>query len=343
MEETAMKRMALCIMDTDKGYAQAFAHVVAVDHPGYAVALREGCADCPRACDVCLCVSATGVDGAACDRCIPLTDERKCAGVSAVLAEARRFVAEKRLEKRENEQGTGSPLAFAGEVDGLVCVYAKAGGVGASVTALGIARELTRYRGRRALYLCVTETEAQTLAPSGGAAMRAEAFLYHYLRLRSDKPAAAAVDADIVALARAAAPADGYGLHRLAPDADANSLSALGAPALLAAIADFKRALALDMVVIDFGTRRRFLREFLDGADPALVEVRPERPAGGGMPAAQTDDGTLLFVNPVCHEDIRCAGGRTEVGLANAFGLAVKQCCDRILGETPQEEDSTVP
>lgn len=322
-------------MDQDKGYADAFARVIALDHPGCSVTLRGGCGGCRRGADVCL--AARGAAEDCQKRLLLLEGEKdaeaaqgektpavwKYAGAAHILAASRRLAMERRAVPAAGAAGGEPPVPDASlPEDLLACFFAKSGGVGTSCAAIGAARELSRYRGRRTLYLSLEEKESEALfPPEAGGAMRAEAFLFQYLQKRRGGAGA------LRGLLETAAAQDGYGVYRLAPDARENSLSSLTAGEVLALLAQLRAALSLDKIVLDFGTRLRMLRAFTDICEAALVEVSRE-----GLPAA-AEDGVAAFANPDCAQDVRRMGSHTEIGLAGAFGLAVKQCCDRLLQE----------
>ena len=99
----------------------------------------------------------------------------------------------------------------------------------------------------------------------------------------------------------------------------------------------FAGALGLRRVVLDFGTRLRLLTEFAalpEAEEVCLIEVIAGAGGGAGKRRPLFAEGVVLeAVFPVCAEDIRKRDGYTDVGLANDFGLAVKEVCDRITGE----------
>jgi hypothetical protein len=223
-----MKRISICLVGEDRGYAEAFAKVVALDHAGYAVAARESCVDCPGGYDACLIAESlgfsdgVGVDSAgvacreACGGLVMLRDfagkgfsdmgagedstrsfsdgpradsgkntgrianarasvisafTDRHAGVASILDAARRVVLDRALAGPETGGGTSRrcEAGFAGAPDGekTICLHALAGGVGTSCCAIGIGRELARYRAKRVLCLSLEDRESAALCLSG--------------------------------------------------------------------------------------------------------------------------------------------------------------------------------
>ena len=347
-----MKNIELCIVDMDAHYRKAFMGAVALGHAGYSVTARDACGeDCAMDADVCVMHPAGG--GAARGGC-PRAFAPACGrygGAEAILGEARAFAFDRAAVSggRARMGGApGQPGAAAGQATrlapfpegALVCVYGCAGGQGTSCAAVGIGRELSRYRGARAMYLSLEDVEDPGLLPAGLCAMRAEEALYRYMR---------AVDAgageDMLGkLFRSAAGRDEYGLYRLAADEGAGSLASLAPEELYAFLARACAALGLARVVLDFGTRLHCLSAFasiLDDGEAVFVEALPETGGGAGKRRAafaDADSGRmgphlLTAAFPSCAEDIRELDGHTDVGIANAFGLAVKEACDRIMGD----------
>jgi hypothetical protein len=295
------------------------------------------------------------------------------AGVAAILDTVRGVVLDKALVGPEPVGGIlrRGGAGFAGAPDGekTICLYALAGGVGTSCAAIGIGRELARYREKRVLYISLEDREQAALCPacspgvkSGsvpgagagigtGSGMSTEEVLYRLMRCRKD-----GADPETVArLLRESVRPDEYGLFRLRGNIGLNSLAALGIQDVLDLLCAFEDALTVDFLILDFGTRLHALGEFADICEPIVLEVRPEsrgaafdQPAtpaahgketAGGPPFsadslyADSASQSYVFANPVCPEDIRETDGRVEVSLANAFGLAVKSVCDQLLGE----------
>jgi len=299
---------------------------------GINIRTRTACgADCDKAVDVCIFFG----DADAFQVCEKAFSPGcgKYAGVAAILCEARKAALD-----RSAACGRGMAPAIGTVFQGtsplgrgaLLCVYSYTGGIGTSCAAIGIGRELSRYRGERVLYLSLEDAEDRGLFPAGLSAMRAEETLYRYMRLADDGAGREGYER----LFRAAAIRDEYGLYRLAPDDGAGSLASLKPDELYAFSVCAAGSLGLTRVVMDFGTRLRFATQFLavtEGEEAFYFEVCPEGEERsrkrrslpiGGLPFS------AFF--PKCDEDIRSAEGYTDVGIANAFGLAVKEICDRI-------------
>ncbi|MCL2492624.1 MAG: hypothetical protein FWF33_01110 [Clostridiales bacterium] len=346
-----MKRISICIAGEERQYGERFARVVALDHPGFMLILREDCKDCREEADVCL-SSVPGRPGCVKYVAFAKWDEEpasfpepgregqrqtrspkipKYAGASAILSAARRIALardwEQNADRRTPDAAVGSlPPPVSGT---FVCVYAFSGGIGTSAAAIGITREMARYRGKKALYLSLEEVESRAFAPpEHEGPMRAEAFLFHYLRFKRSGASAA----ELQGLMQAAFRQDSYGAYRLGPDAGVSSLSGLEPGKFAALLADIERALSIDLFVLDFGTRIRSLQMFLDLCEAFCVEVRSAERPGAAQDRLLAETAPAVFVNPSCPEDVRDDGRTIEVSIANAFGLAVKEVCDQIPG-----------
>jgi len=327
-----MKNYTVCILDKDIHYTKAFIKAVAVGHTGFSVIARHDCgADCPEETDVCLRFEPEDKNGGTCEKSFrPACG--KYGGVTAILSEAGKFAFDRDMAagKGALKYGDGVSPLNAGS---LLCAYAYKGGLGTSCAAIGIGREFARYRGEKAMYLSLEDIEDEGLFPAGLSAMRTEEVLYRYLRLI--KLSGGNDEADrlfVSAVAR-----DEYGLYRFAPDTGAGSLAGVTAGELYILLANVSRALGLSRIVLDFGTRLNFLFEFASFIKPEealFVEMRQE---GGGSGSIKrqgllNEERRLSAAFPYCAEDIRKTDGYTDVGIANAFGLAVKELCDRIEG-----------
>jgi len=347
-----MNNYAVCILDTDIHYVKAFIKVVAVDHAGFSVGTRSACGEgCADGFDACIGFGskggAAGEAGGGAGRearaaCAKAFEPAcgKYAGAAAILGEARKFILDRAAPLwntgRQGERGSGLEAAGAFGPEALLCVHAFSGGVGTSCAAIGIGRELTRYRGEKVSYISLEDAEDAGLFPARLSAMRAEEALYRYLRLINTGAGKEGLDR----LFGAAFARDEYGLLRLAPDEGAGSLAGLAPDEIYAFLARVTGALGLNRIVLDFGTRLNFLKKFaaLLGPEEALfIEIRQEGiPESGSFPRPAgvlfNDEKWLAAAFPVCAEDIRIHDGYTGVGIANAFGLAVKETCDRIAG-----------
>jgi len=332
--------ISLCIIDRDTYFAKAFMRTVALDHAGFSVRARSACGpDCLKDVDACVDFGQDEAEGLAhCGKAFQPSCG-KYAGVESVLREVRAFVSghgnggagipvsENHFDYRVGAQQLGQGV--------LVCVYACAGGIGASTAAIGIGRELARYRGERVLYLSLEDSEDPGLFPPGVHAQRAEELLFRYLRsLRMGCARDAAAD-----LFCAAPGCDEYGLFRLAPDDGLCSLAGLSPQELYDFLLRFVDALKLTRVVLDFGTRLYFLKEFAamtENGEALFIEATASDEEGSRKRKVILDaeDHAIAASFPYCEEDVRKFERYTDIGLANAFGLAVKELCDRITGES---------
>jgi len=327
-----MKNYTLCILDNDTHYVKAFMKVVALEHAGFSVGTRSACGDgCAGETDVCLSFEA---GRGSCEKAF-VPGCGKYAGVAAILSETKKFLFDREMFSSDET----APLAgkerradaTAPDMAALICVYSYAGGSGTSCAAIGIGRELARYRGEQVLYLSLEDAEDAGLFPSGLRAMRAEEALYRYLRLLNSGTGQDGFDR----LFRAAAARDEYGLYRLSPDGGAGSLASLETNDLYMFLAYIAGSLGLTRIVLDFGTRLHFLKLFgssLERNEALYIEVRQEAAAVNtrSRRVLYADERVMGAVFPVCEEDVRSRSGYTDVGISNAFGLAVKEICDRI-------------
>jgi len=332
-----MKNYTVCILDKDIHYAKAFMKVVALEHAGFCVGARSACGEnCPEEIDVCIGFGPRDEAGLSCEKAF----EPACgkyAGAAAILSEVKKFILD-----RDMACGKGSSL-YAGKMslsDGssvasetLICVHAYAGGLGTSCAAIGIGRELSRYRGESVLYISLEDVEDAGLFPQGLHAMRAEEALYRYFRLLNT----GAGQEGFGRLFRAATARDEYSLYRVEPDEGTGSFAGLASDELYIFLTRIVKALGLNRVVLDFGTRLHFLESFAAYAgqgEAFLIEVRHEGDEyTTGKQTLFADERSFKAVFPVCEEDVRRKGRHTDVGVANAFGLAVKEICDRIIGD----------
>jgi len=356
-----MRTISLGITVKDKAYAEAFARTVALDHKGIGIVLNGGCDACKHEVDVCL-VDEKGTEESAgnCEAKLILREKigilmsneeplqncvYKYAGVAAILAKARQFVFERKIAEKAGADSSADisieqETALVDMAECFVPIYSRAGGVGASCTAIGLGRELSRYRGKKTLYMSLEEAESTVLFPQSSVqAKSSEEILYRYLRLKKSGVASSM----LYEFLRTAFFCDEYGLYRARPDREAGSFAALSLGQLAALLLNLKKALELDHIVLDFGTRLRFLREFIDITEARAIRVVREGDAAAIGDRDKRGDNNLLFVNPACHEDIRHLNGYIDVGIANAFGLAIKELCDIITCESAPEENAVAP
>ena len=329
-----MKTYNVCILDKDIHYAKAFMKAVALEHEGFSVGMRSVCGEgCEGGTDVCLSFAAGCAAQGSCEKAF----EPACgkyAGAAAILSEAKKFILDRGTGSGDGAARRAGIACNAEASDlperALLCVHSYAGGIGTSCAAIGIGRELARYRDERVLYLSLEDVEDPGLYPPEIRAMRAEEALYRYLRLLNSDAGPEGFER----LFRAGLARDEYGLYRLAPDESTGGVACLAPEELYMFLAGMVRAAGLTVLVLDFGTRLRFLKAFsaVPDRDEALfIEVRRE----GSEEARRaremfSGERVINAVLPVCHEDVRHRDGHTDVGIANAFGLAVKETCDRI-------------
>ena len=330
-----MKDISFCILDNDPQYIKAFMSVVAADYAGCSVRARSVC-DAGCSADVDACVSfGSYIDRVqrSCDKAL-LPACGRYGGVGAILREIKNFVTGKKPEQisygkaMRNRPGTPAPLSPF-DPGTLVCVYASAGGIGTSVSAIGIARELSRYRGEQVMYLSLEDLEDPGLYPADLGAMRSSEVLYRYFRASSSE---LAPDDVFARLFKSAAMRDEYGLFRFAPDDGLCSFAELAPEELYIFLSRITASLGLTRIVLDFGTRLHFLTAFAAGTDEnetTMIKISSANKGSG----QNADDGSVLTAAFTrCGEDIKTYRDETEIGLANTFGREVKELCDRIGG-----------
>jgi len=307
---------------------------VAMEHAGFSVEARSACGEgCFTEIDVCIWFEETGDKRGECEKAFkPCCG--KYAGVAAILNEARKFVLDRetaygKINARDGSKMQPAPL----EEGSLLCIHAFSGGLGTSCAAIGIGREISRYRNEKVLYLSLEDAEDAGLFPADLSAMRAEEALYRYLRLLNTGAGQEGFDR----LFRAAAARDEYGLYRLAPDEGVGSLSGLTPGELYLLLTHASCSLGLTRIVLDFGTRLNYLKKFaglLGEKEAFFIEICSEPETHMRKKQVFFMEDKLISASfPICGEDVRQQGGKTEIGLSNAFGLAVKETCDRIIGD----------
>lgn len=283
---------------------------ISLDHPGYSVVFKTCCDEnCEQKYDVCL-----NMDKDCNMDCsislVPVCGKQS--GVTALLAEVKKFIAS--VSAGENHSSGDFPVFLEnGEIDEtrVVCVGSRSGGAGTSCVSIGIGREMSRYRELMTVYICLTEIESTALLPeSCSAAMKGGELLYRSLRVAGKTDGHAGFDS----LIRAAFIPDEYGLLRLGVDADINALSALTPYEFSGLLSLIDSVIGPVFFVVDFGTRMRMLKEFLEICDAKTIEV--ERYGSGAFPE--------------CPEDVRHTSDKIDIALANTFGLKIKELCDEL-------------
>ena len=330
-----MKDITFCLLDNDAQYIKAFMSVIASDYSGCVVRARNICgADCREDVDACIrFVPSVNEEKRSCSKAFQPACGRY-AGVSAILREVKAFVTDNKSEKSINgpamQTGAGPAVPLAPFDPGmLICVYALAGGSGTSVSAIGIGRELSRYRGEQVFYLSLEDLEDPALYPSDLSAMRSSEVLYRYFRT----PRIGIAEAGgFSRLFRSAAMRDEYGLFRFAPDEGLCALAELTAEELYLFLSRVTESLGLTRIVLDFGTRLHFLSAFAaytDESETIFINIS----------SANKNLNEKIMIRPAltaaftrCNEDIKKPGTNTEIGLSNTFGQEVKELCDLIGG-----------
>lgn len=323
------KSISVCILDKDAQYKKSFMSVIAAEHPGYSVTARSICGgDCSGETDVCIRFESC-VDGSmgSCEKAFRPSCGRY-AGVSEILREAKVFALGK-ITERCSETLPVFPDVSPLHPGTLLCLFSSAGGAGTSVAAIGIGRELSRYRGEQVLYLSLEDIEDPSLFPSGLDSMRMEETLYQYFRILKKGNGASALNR----LFTFAAMRDEYGLYRLAPDLGLCSLSGLGPSDLYSFLAQIAGALNLNRIVLDFGTRLHFLASFADLADedgPLFVHVQKQGTGKGYFSGGLFSPETVISHRA---DMTRKPVNEGEISLADDLGYEIRTLCDRILGQ----------
>ena len=329
-----MNDITICVLDKDLQYLKAFMSIIAADHVGYTLRAKTVCSgDCGDSVDVCVRFEpCAGGSEETCDKVIqPVCG--KYAGVSAILCEARTFL----LDKKMGYSGETASALPASEKwiqrdtlcsGSLICIYALEGGAGASVTAIGVAREFSRYRGDRVLYLSLEDVEDKGLYSANLGAMQASEILYRYFRIINTGADTDALDR----LFRTSIKSDEYGLYRVAPDEGLNSMAALSTGDFLSLLTGIISSLELTRVVLDFGTRLRFLSlidDFTEDDEALFVRIRKQ---GSDEKNCIKEPKSIEAIFSRYDIALHKPGTESEICLTGTFGYEIKDLCDRVSG-----------
>jgi len=347
-----MKRLFINIAGADREYLEAFSETVAAEYPSYAIGICDVCEGCMRDCDVCLNLlpengyyGADGnIPGFGCSKSVRGLDPY--AGVSALLSKLREIVSESEtntVERDDGLPGFSEPipkekLLTINTRQGL-CVslcFSFSGGTGTSCVSLAIARELSRYRDKKTLLLCLDEFEQAALcADESATGLTQSEMLYRYQRLFAKAP----TDDSVAKFLTNSVYADEYGVLRLKRDTGVSAFSGLSACVLEHILEEYRRALNLGAIVLDLGKRLRTVEAISDGINVLCVEIRPETEQSEREDAIFPESAvrTYVFENQYCTDDIIKEGNAVKIGLSNSFGLAIKKLCDKLVGADESE------
>ncbi|MDR1272593.1 MAG: hypothetical protein LBK04_06390 [Clostridiales Family XIII bacterium] len=220
------------------------------------------------------------------------------------------------------------PSSENGELS-LICVFSSEGGVGASAAAIGIAKELSAYRGKKVLYMSFEDIENVELAAGTDDSMVfASEFMY----------------ACLAGKAKEISFRDDHGVFRFRPDRGLNPFAGVDAETAVHVVGLAAAGAGADTVVLDFGAAIIRLAEFCDLVPSCLIRVTEreseESPAVTDEENEEdrywwellgADPGKRFRASlPYCKEDVRRTSSGVVISLSNEFGMAVKEICDRL-------------
>jgi MinD-like ATPase involved in chromosome partitioning or flagellar assembly len=357
------KIMRLALITEDREYAAAFTEAVAATQACFAVSVVSGPAR-PEVGDDRICIVDTARDeleitvaGAAGPVIIGKYAgcSRICAESGAAWAAAHGVVGFAR--------GARAPGALH-----LISFVGVDGGAGASSLALGLAAELSAYRGKKALYLSFETVESPFLGRGARSAARGDmaGFLFSFLK-QEKNGSGAGVSAALYT------ECDDYGVVRFPPSAGLNRLRELDAAELARFMAAVTDELAPDVVIADWGcgvydaaaayvggaaftvfVARCDGGKVAKGDDAALLALADElgvdrsraiavfsrAPVAGDADESgeagesQGDGAADATIIEVCEDPYAFDrdGARVSLSLATSFGTGVKRLADIVLG-----------
>lgn len=273
----------------------------------------------------------------------------KYSGCDCILSQIRRIFAEK--------SGKSIALGIGGTNQGNIEIlhfFSPEGGAGTSSIALGVARELSRYRGKQVFYLSVEPFECPSLCagsqPSSDIGLTE--YLFHFLRGDMQR---------LEKLLKLTLMTDAYGVRRFKPIHGANALRELNQQDFMRFLQTIAADGEIDALLIDWGCDYDRFRLNAPSDGIAIIVARagsmkaPDDPRwrqmiaeGIGFPgttyfvlnqtetleecgvAAGTKDDVICIAD--CAEDFNRTGNSLEIGLSNAFGLGIKALVDQITG-----------
>ncbi|MDR1495391.1 MAG: hypothetical protein LBS67_00440 [Clostridiales Family XIII bacterium] len=371
--------MRLTFVTDDREYAAAFTEAVAATQRGFAVNVLEGaapeaapddgvlivdedCEDLP--CDAAADARRGAPGGSAVLRISAGGDAEpvlvdKYAGCSRICSEVKAAYAAAR--------GAGNFSCAAGirGASNFISFVGVDGGAGASSLALGLAAELSAYRGKKVLYLSFETVESPLLGMSGRVAARGDmsGFLFAFLREKENGDGATVSAALYTAR-------DDYGVVRFPPFAGLNRLRELDATELGRFMGKVTEELAPDAVIADWGgvfgdaaaayiggssftvfvARHGGVKVSPDDGGASLLSLADELGVDRSRtvvvfnrtPAADDDYGDGRddtadkkdnFLD-ICEDPYAFDrdAGRVSLSLATSFGTGVKRLADIVLG-----------
>ena len=349
-----MKNISICIIDSDSDFQNAFINAVILDFRGINIsALKFDSSMSPLSSreivehDIFLISDSIELDDSFLNSYISkilfLSDTEhnnseglncmyRFSGVENIISTAKQMILSNRLlliDETTTKNLDFHPL----DDEGLILFFSLSGGVGVSSAAIGVGRELARYRDKKTMYISLEDFENNNLCTSEIFFTNSqEQFLYQFFRFLNSGLASEIIQSIIID----SVGVDEYGLYRLKPDTGVNSFSTLDITSLLAVLYKIKSVLNLDFLILDFGTRIGFLAKFLevfdsfcicivDGEERALEESEIFNLVGGST------NNKMCFSIPNCHEDFIKTGKDIEISLSSEFGSAMKKLCDKIL------------
>ena len=356
-----MKPISLCIIDTDSEYANTFARIVALDYKGINISVviidfeRSPSIDLEEIPenDIYLVSENIGMVEAFIEKNISkivfLCDNKVCSdkevtrvfrfdGVNHIMNLVRNFFFNNRLNRVSHSHQNSIELPKTSfnfpmlNDENLILSFSISGGVGLSSSAIGIGRELSRYRNKKTMYLSLENFENSYLCTSSlHNSISGEEFLYKYYRASKNGFDEETTDM----LIRLAISTDEYGLFRFKPDIGSNSMSSLDINSLSEILSVLENSLKLDVIIIDVGTRVDILKRIIEVFTPICIFLTEEDSGEFAMEMLDylTEDYVTkrhVFSMPNCHDEVIKNGKNIEISLSNEFGFAIKGICDKI-------------
>ena len=371
-----MDTISFCIINRDRDYAIALAEAFSRTQKGF-------CVDIPSASEwpgidlisdrwdvylvdsACLKLEALPENR---DRILVLynafEEERPCdikaihkfSGCNAIAARIRFIFAE--------STGRPEPRATGGDKISIFSFFGVEGGAGVSSVALGLAREFSRYRGKRTLLISMEPFLSTGLCPEPEATdFNPADFLYYFLQNRMDK---------IGRLKDACLFTDEYGVARLPscpgfnPFRELSKKEFAGFLDLLLKEGDWENLFidwgnGYDRLSVEWIARstqsvlvsksggvknainqdlRNMIAASLRLEANQLIHVVNMVPEDKEVSFGDIRAGNDCIHIPFDRGDFKPKGGGVDISLTNAFGTGIKEIADMILGVTKKEANT---
>lgn len=350
-----MKNISICLIDTDSEFEKTFAKTVSLDYSGYFITVIEfDIANVQplshrdiSSHDIFLISEKIPLEESflnsyisriifLCDSNDNIKEKANCifryAGVEKIILLAKNMVLTNRLVLSPNHVTSKSQFYDIPD-ESLMLLFSTIGGVGLSSAAIGIGRELSRYRNKKIMYISLEDFENSKLCASKiNNHPSLEEFLYRFYRFEKEGRS----QPEMEMLVRNSVGIDEYGMYRIKPDNGMNSISTLDVNSLSLILSHLKQALSLDYFILDVGTRITFLTYLMEVYDPLCIYISDDAKNGVNEDIVNHIIGDYVSKKisvalPNCHNDFIKTGDEIEISLSGEFGFAIKGICDKIL------------